>query len=113
MHLDKARKRIAKLISKGFAGYPHIELAYFGATAGCATEVVISFIIAEGAEPQQQRFVSTQDVRDDEAIQSVLIKIIDKLALGQSVLIGLPIMLLGSLEILPEKILLKLNLTIA
>jgi hypothetical protein len=78
MHLDKARKRIAKLTSKGFAGYPHIELAYFGATADCATEVVISFIIAEGEQPQQQRFVSTQDVRDDEAIQSVLIKIIDR-----------------------------------
>jgi hypothetical protein len=78
MHVDKARKRIAKLISKGFAGYPHISLAYFGATADCATEVVISFVLTEGDAPQQQRFVSTQDVRDDEAIQSVLIKIIDR-----------------------------------
>lgn len=78
MHVDKARKRIAKLISKGFTGYPHISLAYFGATADCATEVVISFVLTEGDAPQQQRFVSTQDVRDDEAIQSVLIKIIER-----------------------------------
>jgi len=78
MHLDKAKKRIAKLTSKGFAGYPQIELAYFGATADCATEVLVSFVLTAGDEPQQQRFTSTQDVRDDEAIQSVLIKIIDR-----------------------------------
>lgn len=78
MHVDKARKRIAKLISKGFAGYPHISLAYFGATAACATEVVVSFISAEGEAPQQQRFVSKQDIREDEAIQSVLVKIIER-----------------------------------
>ena len=78
MHLDKAKKRIAKLTSKGFAGYPQIELAYFGATADCATEVLVSFVLTEGDAPQQQRFTSAQDVRDDEAIQSVLIKIIDR-----------------------------------
>lgn len=78
MNLDKAKKRIAKQISKGFDGYPQITLAYFGATADCATEVVISFISEAGAAPQQQRFVSTQDVREDETIQSVLIKIIDR-----------------------------------
>ena len=78
MHVDKAKKRIAKLINKGFGGYPHIELAYFGASAQCPTDVVVSFIMAEGEPPQQQRFVSKQDVRDDEAIQSVLIKIIER-----------------------------------
>ena len=78
MNLDKAKKRIAKQISKGFDGYPEISLAYFGATADCATEVVISFIAEAGAAPQQQRFVSTQDVREDETIQSVLIRIIDR-----------------------------------
>jgi hypothetical protein len=78
MHVDKARKRIAKLINKGSAGYPHISLAYFGATTDCATEVIISFVLAEGDAPQQQRFTSKQDVREDEAIQSVLIKIIDR-----------------------------------
>ncbi|MBZ9613540.1 hypothetical protein [Rheinheimera maricola] len=78
MHVDKAKKRIAKLINKGFGGYPHIELAYFGATANCATEVVVSFVLTKGDAPQQQRFVSKQDVREDEAIQSVLIKIIER-----------------------------------
>jgi len=78
MQLDKAKKRIAKQISKSFAGYPHISLAYFGATAVYATEVVVSFISAEGKAPQQQRLVSKQDIREDEAIQSVLVKIIDR-----------------------------------
>ncbi len=78
MNLDKAKKRIAKQIKKGFDGYPEISLAYFGATADYATEVVISFIAEAGAAPQEQRFVSEQDVREDETIQSVLIKIIDR-----------------------------------
>lgn len=78
MKLDKAKKRIAKQISKGFDGYPHISLAYFGAIADCATEVVVSFMSAEGEAPQQQRFVSTEDVREDETIQSVLVKIIER-----------------------------------
>jgi len=78
MNLDKAKKRIAKQISKGFDGYPEISLAYYGATAACATEVVVSFILAKGEAPQEQRFVSTKDVREDEAIQSVLVKIIER-----------------------------------
>ncbi|MCH8537983.1 MAG: hypothetical protein LAT66_09455 [Alkalimonas sp.] len=78
MKLDKAKKRIAKQINKGFDGYPQITLAYLGATADCATEVVVSFVAESGAEAQEQRFVSTGDVRQDETIQSVLIKIIDR-----------------------------------
>ncbi|MDP5191276.1 hypothetical protein [Rheinheimera baltica] len=82
MRVDKARKRITKLTSKGFAGYPHISIAYFGATADCATEVMVSFVLTEGDAPQQQRFTSTKDVRNDETIQSVLIKIIDRANAG-------------------------------
>ncbi|WP_372628280.1 hypothetical protein [Arsukibacterium sp.] len=78
MNLDKAKKRIAKQINKGFDGYPQITLAYFGASADCATEVVIGFVMEAGAAAQEQRFVSKQDVREDEAIQSVLIRIIDR-----------------------------------
>lgn len=79
MQLEKAKKRIAKQINKGFDGYPQIILAYFGTTADCANEVVVSFIAEEGAEAQEQRFTSRSgDVREDEAIQSVLIKIIDR-----------------------------------
>ena len=78
MNLDKAKKRIAKQIKKGFDGYPQITLAYFGTSADCATEVVIGFVMEAGATAQEQRFVSKQDVREDEAIQSVLIRIIDR-----------------------------------
>lgn len=79
MQLEKAKKRIAKQVNKGFDGYPQIILAYYGATADCATEVVVSFIAEEGAVAQEQRFSSLNgDVRQDEAIQSVLIKIIDR-----------------------------------
>lgn len=36
MNLDKAKKRIAKQVKKGFNGYPKITLAYYGATKECA-----------------------------------------------------------------------------
>lgn len=78
MHIDKAKKRIAKQVKKGFKGYPQITLAYFGANTEMATEVVISFTAEEGGEVQDQRFVSTMDVREDEVIQSALVKIIER-----------------------------------
>ncbi|MCC5824792.1 hypothetical protein [Alkalimonas sp.] len=84
MKLDKAKKRIAKQVKKGFDGYPHITLAYFGSsvegckTPDCVTEVVVSFVAEAGAAAQEQRFASSVDVREDEAIQSVLVKIIER-----------------------------------
>lgn len=78
MNLDKSTKRIAKRIKKGFQGYPQISLAYFGETASCATEVVIGFISEEGAPAQEQKFSSPDDVRKDEAIQTTLLKIIER-----------------------------------
>ncbi|WP_019676301.1 hypothetical protein [Arsukibacterium perlucidum] len=78
MNLDKAKKRIAKQINKGFDGYPQITLAYFGTSADCATEVVVGFVAEAGAAAQEQRFVSKQDARQDETIQSVLVKIIER-----------------------------------
>lgn len=78
MHLEKAKKRIAKQVQKGFRGYPQISLAYFGATKELATEVVVSFVLEEGAEPQEEKFSSDSDVREDETIQSVLVKIIER-----------------------------------
>ncbi|WP_163920096.1 hypothetical protein [Photobacterium sp. Alg240-V54] len=78
MNVDKAKKRIAKQVKKGFKGYPQLSLAYFGKTADVATEVVVTFTLAEDTEPQQQKFVSDNDVREDETIQSVLVKIIDR-----------------------------------
>ena len=78
MHIDKAKKRIAKQVKKGDKGYPHIKIAYFGAHAELASEVVISFIEQENGAVQEQRFVSSQDVHEDEVIQSALLKIIER-----------------------------------
>lgn len=78
MNIDKARKRISKQVKKGFHGYPEISLEYFGKTPDCATEVVISFVSEENAEPQKQTFVSNTDAREDETIQSTLVKIIER-----------------------------------
>lgn len=78
MNVDKAKKRIAKQVKKGFHGYPLISLAYFGKTPDLASEVVISFVAEENAEPQKQTFVSGNDAREDEAIQSALVKIIER-----------------------------------
>lgn len=78
MNLDKAKKRISKQVKKGFNGYPQISLEYFGNTPETATEVVISFTMEENAEPQKQTFVSKSDIREDETIQSTLVKIIER-----------------------------------
>jgi hypothetical protein len=78
MHVDKAKKRIAKQVKKGFHGYPLVSLEYFGKTPDSASEVVISFTEEEGAEPEKQTFVSGGDAREDETIQSTLLKIIER-----------------------------------
>ena len=78
MHIDKARKRIAKQVKKGFRGYPVVTLAYSGPTPEKATDVVVTYTASEEAEPQRQPFSSERDVRYDESIQSVLLKIIER-----------------------------------
>ncbi|WP_286049637.1 hypothetical protein [Rheinheimera sp. KL1] len=61
-------------------GYPTLSLAYFGETAEKATEVLLTFVLEEGAVAMEPRFSSTEDVRQDETIQSVLVKIIERSA---------------------------------
>jgi hypothetical protein len=78
MNLDKSTKRIAKRVKRGFKGYPQIGLEYFGKTSSCANKVVIKFIAEEGAEAQEQSFDSKGDARQDEVIQSTLLKIIER-----------------------------------
>lgn len=78
MHIDKAKKRIAKQVKKGLKGYPIISIAYFGKDEQCATEVAISFTLEEGAPVQEERFVSKTDAREDETIQTTLVKIIER-----------------------------------
>ncbi len=78
MNLDKSKKRIAKRVKMGFQGYPQISLAYFGKSGDCASEVAITFTLEEGAESQEERFSSKSDVREDEVIQSAIVKMIER-----------------------------------
>jgi hypothetical protein len=78
MNVDKAKKRIAKLVKKENKGYPQISLEYFGKTTDSASEVVVTFTLEEGGAPQEQKIASKSDAREDEAIQSVLVKIIER-----------------------------------
>ena len=78
MNLDKSKKRIAKKVKMGFQGYPQIGLAYLGETTSLATEVLVTFILEEGAEPQEERFPSKNDAREDEVIQSAIVKMIER-----------------------------------
>ena len=78
MNLDKAKKRIEKQVKKGFKGYPLVSLEYFGKASGSATEVLVTFTMEEGSEPQTQKFVSENNAREHETIQSVLVKTIER-----------------------------------
>ena len=78
MNLDKSTKRIAKRIKKGFQGYPQISLTYYGQTVDFATEVRVGFILEEGAETQEERFSSNGDARNDETIQTTILKVIER-----------------------------------
>jgi hypothetical protein len=78
MNLDKSTKRIAKRVNKGFQGYPQISLSYFGQSTAHATEVIVGFVLEEGAEVQEEKFSSEGDVKKDETIQTTLVKIIER-----------------------------------
>jgi hypothetical protein len=78
MHVDKAKKRIAKQVKKGDKGYPQISMRYFGDSPDCASSVVVQFILEEGATVQEERFASQSDAREDETIQTALVKIIER-----------------------------------
>lgn len=78
MNLDKSKKRIGKRVKMGFQGYPIISLIYCGDTTSHANEVVVEFVLEEGAEKQVERFASKIDAREDETIQSALVKMIER-----------------------------------
>ena len=78
MNVDKAKKRIAKQVKKGFNGFPKISLEYFGKTSESAIEVVITFTLEENSEPQEQKIVSENNAREDEVVQSTIVKIIER-----------------------------------
>jgi hypothetical protein len=78
MNLDKSKKRIAKRAKMGFQGYPKISLTYYGKTTNHADEVVVEFVVEEGADTQVERFSSKIDAREDEVIQSAIVKMIER-----------------------------------
>lgn len=78
MQVDKAKKRIAKQVKKGFKGYPQITIKYLGQSPDCATSVVVQFMLEECADMQEERFASQSDAREDETIQTALVKIIER-----------------------------------
>lgn len=78
MNLDKSKKRIAKRSKMGFQGYPKMSLTYYGKTTSHADEVVVEFVLEEGADSQVERFTSKTDAREDEVIQSALVKMIER-----------------------------------
>lgn len=78
MNLEKSKKRIAKKAKMGFQGYPKISLTYYGKTINHADEVLVEFTLEEGAEIQTERFSSKIDAREDEVIQSALVKMIER-----------------------------------
>jgi hypothetical protein len=78
MNLEKSNKRIAKKVKLGFQGYPEISISYFGQSEQTAQEVVLSLIIEEGDEPMEERFKSKTDARQDEVIQSAIVKMIER-----------------------------------
>ena len=78
MNLDKAKKRIAKQVKKGDNGYPKITLAYFGPTKEVATQVAVQFVMGEGDSVQEERFSCETEIRDNELIQTTLLKVIER-----------------------------------
>lgn len=78
MNLDKSKKRIAKKVKMGFQGYPLIALAYYGKTVDLASEVLLTLILQEGADAMEERLSSKSDAREDEVIQSAIVKMIER-----------------------------------
>lgn len=78
MNLEKSKKRISKKVKMGFQGYPMIGITYSGPTDSLATEVYLELISEEGAEPQSEKFATESDIREDETIQSTIVKMIER-----------------------------------
>jgi hypothetical protein len=78
MNLDKSKKRIAKKAKMGFQGYPVISIAYSPQSAEIAEEVIVTFVAEEEAAPMVERFRSKTDAREDEVIQSAIVKMIER-----------------------------------
>lgn len=78
MNIDKAKKRISKKVKMGFQGYPELSIKYFGTEDGIANQVCISLVVEERATAMEESFKSSFDVREDEVIQTSIVKIIER-----------------------------------
>lgn len=78
MNLEKSKKRIAKRAKMGFQGYPEISIVYRGSKDNLADEVIVIFVSDEGQNPMEELFQSKSDAREDETIQSAIVKIIER-----------------------------------
>lgn len=78
MNLEKSKKRIAKKVKMGFKGYPQLSITYFVNSAEVAEAVVVSFVVEEGATPMEERFQSKSDAREDQVIQSAIVKMMER-----------------------------------
>jgi hypothetical protein len=78
MNLEKSKKRIAKKVKMGFQGYPEISISYFGSTTDIAEKVAVSFVAEEGDAPMEEHFHSKSDAREDQVIQSAIVKMIER-----------------------------------
>lgn len=78
MNLDKSQKRINKRVKRGFQGYPLISIEYFGPSQMLATKVEVGFVQDENTEPMLETFNSDADIRQDQTVQTTIIKIIDR-----------------------------------
>ena len=78
MNLEKSKKRISKKVKMGFQGYPIIGITYSGPNDSLATEVFLELVSEEGAEPQSEKFATESDIREDETIQSAIVKMIER-----------------------------------
>ena len=87
MNLEKSKKRISKKAKMGFQGYPTIEITYLGSNTCSANGVLLKLIAEEGAQPQTERFTTEGDIREDETIQSAIVKMIERSG-AQSVLLN-------------------------
>lgn len=78
MQLEKSKRRISKKVKMGFQGYPVISISYSGSTQNIAEYVSVSFAAEEGTTPMEERFQSSSDAREDEVIQSAIVKMIER-----------------------------------
>ena len=62
----------------GFHGYPTIKITYSGPNEALANAVSLELVMEEGAAPQSEMFSTEGDIREDETIQSAIVKMIER-----------------------------------